>query len=122
MLPPKPPVQELSTLRVSWRLLAVCTVPPEGVEPDAVPEVDPDVPVLPVEVDVPDEGAGAFCDKVVRVCCALAAVMTEATQGAPLKVQLLSTKEVSRTPVPLKPSLITELAARPELQLGEVKV
>jgi hypothetical protein len=84
--------------------------------------VDPDVPVLPVEVDVPDEGAVAFCDRVVRVCCALAAVMTEAIQGAPLKVQLLSTNAVSRTPVPLKPSLITELAARPELQLGEVKV
>ena len=70
-------------------------------------------------MEVPDI---AFCDSVVRVCCALGADMTEATHGAPFSVQLLRTKLGSSTPVPLKPSLITELAETPVLQLGEVKV
>jgi hypothetical protein len=91
-------------------------------EPEEVPEVDPLVPEVPVDGEVPEVLAVAFCESVVSVCCALAADITEATQGAPLKVQLLRTKLESRTPVPLNPSLITEFAATPELQLGEVKV
>jgi hypothetical protein len=87
--------------------------------PEEDEEESDEVPEAP---EVPDGLAVAFCASVVNVCCALAAVMTDATHGAPLKVQLLSVNPGSRTPVPLNPNLMMEFAAAPELQLGDEKV
>ena len=110
--PLNPPAQVLLTLNMSWS--------PEGVVPEGgvvVAEVVPDAPELLLDV-----AAVLDCWRAAKVCAALLEVMTEATQGAPLKIQLVRLKPVLNTPLPLKPMEINELAASPALQLGEVIV